>query len=83
MKLTQQHLKRHPEKLSRFGHVRIWSNQWKLWWRKNGAGYTSNIDEAGVYSAADAWRYTSHCGPEKGIVLHEAPSPIVQGDIND
>jgi len=67
--LTQQHIKRHPEKLKRFSSVRIWSKEWRLWWRPNGAGHTSVKSEAGIYNADHAWQYVSHCGPEKGIVL--------------
>lgn len=70
MKLTQQHIKRHPEKLSRFVQVRIYSKEWRAWWRANGAGYTAAIEQAGVYSIKEAWEYVSHCGPEKKIELH-------------
>ena len=69
MQLTQQHLRRNPEKLSRFTNVYIWSNQWRSYWRPNGCGYTKNVDEAGVYSIDDAWASVKHCGPEKLIVL--------------
>lgn len=72
MKLTQQHLKKHPEKLSRFSSVKIYSKQWGAWWRANGAGYTTDIAQAGIYTAQDAWQYVSHCGAEKKIELHDA-----------
>lgn len=71
MTLTQQHIKKYPEKLSRFTQVNIWSKQWQLWWRDNGAGYTPNRREAGIYDIQDAWKHVSHCGPEKGIILYE------------
>ncbi|WP_306168800.1 hypothetical protein [Halomonas sp. MMSF_3323] len=69
MKLTQQHLKKHPEKLGRFDQVRIWSGEWHMWWRPAGRGYTGDEAEAGVYEPKDAWEYVSHCGPEKKIIL--------------
>lgn len=67
--LTQQYLKRHPEKLARFDKVRIWSKQWMAWWRPNGSGYTDDKAQAGIFDAEDAWRRVRHCGPEKRIVL--------------
>ncbi|MBW5801146.1 hypothetical protein [Halomonas elongata] len=67
--LTQQHLRRHPEKLERFDRVRIWSDEWGMWWRPSASGYTPNTEEAGVYDAYDAWARVKHCGPEKRITL--------------
>jgi hypothetical protein len=67
--LTQQHLKRHPEKLDRFDKVRIWSGEHHYWWRPEGRGYTGKLGEAGVYSVEDAWDYVKHCGTEKRIKL--------------
>lgn len=72
--LTQQHLQRHPEKIARFNKVRIWSGEWRAWWRPNGAGYTDQREMAGVYEAEDALNRVFGCGPEKKIVL-EAVSP--------
>lgn len=49
--------------------VHIWSREhapWG-WWRHNGAGYTGRIEDAGLYSFADALRYAGHCDPSKGI----------------
>ena len=55
--------------------VYIWSNQWNLYWRANGRGYTSRVtDGPGVYDFSDAWRRTAHCGPEKGIEFEEVKS---------
>ena len=72
MRLTQWHLRKHPEKIDRFDFVLIWSGQWGLWWRPNYNGYTGKIEEAGVYDARDALAHTIHCGPEKKIVLVSA-----------
>ena len=47
--------------------VRIWSGQWEAYWRPNGAGYTTDGLEAGVYDFSEALARTSHCGPEKRI----------------
>ena len=69
MKLTQQHLKKHPEKLERFDKVRIWSGQWGAWWRPDGAGYTERKEHAGIYGIDSAWACVSHCGREKKISL--------------
>lgn len=32
----------------------VWSNQYRSWWRPDGAGYTYDIWDAGRYNAADA-----------------------------
>lgn len=57
---------------------RIYSREHMLYWRANANGYTSTALEAGVYAFADAYRRTSHCGPEKGVafeILPETPEP--------
>ena len=69
MRLTVTHLQAHPEKRKRFDKVRIWSGQWGYWWRANGAGYTPEIEEAGIYDIDDAWRRVSHVGKEKKLSL--------------
>lgn len=53
--------------------VLIYSGQWGSYWRSNSAGYTSNTNEAGVYTAKDAWDNVSHCGPEKLIDFRDVP----------
>lgn len=67
--VTQIHLSRHPDKRESWAGrtVRIWSGEWKAFWRSNSAGYTYETDSAGLYSFEDAWKATSHCGPEKKI----------------
>lgn len=39
-------------------------NDWLLWWRPNGAGYTTNLLEAGTYSRIDAVTF-QRGAPEK------------------
>ena len=52
--------------------VRIWSAEHRAWWRPERAGYTTLLETAGVYSFADAYDATKHCGPEKRIVYVNA-----------
>ena len=49
--------------------VRVWSGQWRAWWRPGAAGYTSDCSAAGVYPFADAWAHTRHCDRDKLIVF--------------
>lgn len=58
--------------MDRFTNVRIWSKQWHAWWKFGGSGYTDDINNAGVFDIKDAWKRTSHCGPEKGIIYEQA-----------
>ena len=69
VKLTQQYIIRKPSAADRFVgyNVHIWSGEWSAYWRSDGSGYTNDVVDAGVYSWDDAWRRTSHCGPEKKI----------------
>lgn len=39
------------------------------WWRANGCGYTDQ-SRAAVYTGADAYNRTKHCGPEKAVRYH-------------
>ncbi|MBZ8133253.1 hypothetical protein [Afifella sp. IM 167] len=59
-------------------NVRIWSGEWKLYWRAGSAGYTGKVEEAGVYAFGEALAKTRHCGPEKCIayeLVEEAAGP--------
>ncbi len=47
--------------------VFIWSDEHNAYWRPNGCGHTVRISAAGTYDFEDAFRRTSHCGPEKQI----------------
>jgi len=47
--------------------VYIWSGQWGAYWCANGAGYTTKINDVGIYDIEDAWRRVSHVGLEKRI----------------
>lgn len=55
----------------RFTHgdkkCRIYSKQWEAYWKANASGYTTDINEAGIYTLASALDNSSHCGPEKKI----------------
>jgi hypothetical protein len=47
--------------------VRIWSDEWRAWWRPNGNGYTDDEAQAWVLPFPEAYDRTHHCGPEKKI----------------
>jgi len=47
--------------------VYIHSGQWNAYWGANGCGYTTKINDVGVYDIEDAWSRTSHVGLEKRI----------------
>jgi len=67
---TLEQIKADPS-LKRFmNKVRIWSNEWNLWWGKNSNGYTDNKLHAQIYTIEDALKKSGHCGPEKGIVYY-------------
>lgn len=67
--MTLEHLKKNPEKKSRFDNqaVRIWSGKWQAWWNPGAGGYTDDISRAAVYSFEDAWARSSHCSARKKI----------------
>ena len=50
-------------------NCRIWSGQWSAWWRSGNAGYTNNVNEAGIFSVSEAYNAVHHCGIEKKISL--------------
>jgi hypothetical protein len=51
--------------------VRIWSDEWRAWWREGGHGYTDKLDEAAEWYFQDALDISSHAGPEKKIIYEE------------
>lgn len=68
-----QGLSRHErDTIGKGRQVRIWSNEHRAWWGHKAAGYTAEECKAGVYTFAEAWAHTSHCGPEKAIRFVEA-----------
>jgi hypothetical protein len=55
---------------------RIWSDAKQAWWRPGAAGYTTNIDEAGLFSASMRFGPNS---PSRFVPL-DAPSPVRRED---
>lgn len=47
--------------------VHIWSDEHGAYWRSNRCGYTTEKEQAGVYTIEDAWNAVSHVGIEKRI----------------
>lgn len=47
--------------------VHIRSGQWGAWWRPNCRGYTTDIQEAGIYTFKEALEASGHCSIEKKI----------------
>lgn len=68
---TLEELKSDPKRKARLlgRKVMIRSREHNALWREGGHGYTmcDREWEAGLYDFAEAWRTSSHCGPEKGI----------------
>ena len=60
----------------------IWSDEWRKWWRPNAHGYTSDREQAGRYTLADAYARTRHCDPSKGIMFEQVdlPTPAPAGE---
>lgn len=60
----------------------IWCNERNMWWRPNRRGYTSEREEAGVYSLEEATeicdnanRFCSPEHPEEVMVLVDPQPP--------
>jgi ABC-type branched-subunit amino acid transport system ATPase component len=49
-----------------------------LWWRENGQGYTTDFDDAGVYSEAESARICKNRATEKRIPVNVARAAIVR-----
>lgn len=47
--------------------VYIWSREHDAYWRPEGAGYTEDKAQAGIWDFQDAYLTTLHCGREKKI----------------
>ena len=60
--------------------VYIYSGEHHAYWRPKAQGYTSNLNEAGVWLFPEAFAITKHCGPEKRIeFLGPAITPPTTG----
>ena len=49
------------------GTFLIWSGEHNAYWRPDSSGYTTFRSKAGRYTFGEAWKATSHAGPEKKI----------------
>ena len=49
------------------GTFLIWSGEHQAYWRPDSCGYTTIRAAAGRYTFDEAWKATSHAGPEKKI----------------
>lgn len=59
--------------LSTNPNCRIWSSEYRAWWRDRGMGYTENIEDAGIWRFVDAFDISSHCDQSKGIIYEILP----------
>lgn len=64
---TLERIKRWPSLKNRFTQVRIYSEEWRSYWRGKGNGYTEKETESDIWPIEDAFNRTYHCGPEKQI----------------
>jgi len=71
---TLERIKRWPQLVSRFPHVRIFSAEHSAFWRGEGNGYTEFASVSKVWLCKDAVARTRHCGPEKKIQFVQAHS---------
>jgi len=74
---TLERIKRWPHLATRFQKVRIYSGQWKAFWRVSGQGYTENQEESDILDMDVAIAQTRHCGPEKKIQYVVANTPAI------
>lgn len=65
--------------------VYIWSEEHRAYWRPDSAGYTTEIESAGLYPFEKAYDTTRHCGPEKKIYyeLVDLRPKVVNGSVAD
>lgn len=76
---SQYRCRTRPRELAAFfrrgGMVNIHTREHGAWWRTGGHGYTLNREEAGIFTAQDAFDHSGHCGPEKGIYFVSVNTP--------
>lgn len=53
--------------------VLIYSGEHRAWWREEGYGYTTKLEDAAYVPFEQALRHTRHCGPEKQIAYDPVP----------